>query len=205
MPNRYRNLYWHSENDDTLQMWLLKQLFLCYFKNCDTPFLARSSLPEWETRQWSNSLYLNYLGNCLNSYLPFVSENKTWLEKLNMTRMSLENLHKISWFLSSVNTFMPVSHYHFISVQLLNHSVTSDFLWPHGLQHARLPCPAPTPGACSNSCPLSRWCHPAISSSVIPFSSCLQSLLHQGLFQWISSSHQVAKVAQLQLQPQSFQ
>ena len=46
---------------------------------------------------------------------------------------------------------------------------------PHGLQHARLPCPSPTPGACSNSCPLSRWCHPTISSSVIPFSSCLQS------------------------------
>ena len=51
----------------------------------------------------------------------------------------------------------------------------SDSLQPHGLQHARLPCPSPTPGAYSNSCPLSRWCHPTISSSVIPFSSCLQS------------------------------
>ena len=122
MPNRYRNLYWHSENDDALQMWLLKQLFLCYFKNGHTPFLARSSLPEWETRQWSNSLYLNYLGNCLNSDLPFVSENKTWLEKLNMTRMGLENFHKTSWFPSSVNTFMPVSHYHLSSVaQSLSH------------------------------------------------------------------------------------
>ena len=97
-------------------MWLLKQLFLCHFKNGHTPFLARSSLPEWETRQWSNSLYLNYLGNCLNSDLPFVSENKTWLEKLNITRMGLENFHKTSWFLSSVNTFMPVSHYHLSSV-----------------------------------------------------------------------------------------
>ena len=48
-------------------------------------------------------------------------------------------------------------------------------LWAHGLQHARLPCPSPTPRACSNSCPLSQWCHPTISSSVIPFSSCLQS------------------------------
>ena len=48
-------------------------------------------------------------------------------------------------------------------------------LWPHGLQHARLPCPTPTPKACSNSCLKSRWCHPAISSSVVPFSSCLQS------------------------------
>ena len=54
-------------------------------------------------------------------------------------------------------------------------SVMSDSLWPHGLHHARLPCPSPTPGACSNSCPLSQWCHPTISSSVIPLSSCLQS------------------------------
>ena len=54
-------------------------------------------------------------------------------------------------------------------------SVMSDSLWPHGLQHARLPCPSPTPGACANSCPSSRWCHPTISSSLIPFSSCLQS------------------------------
>ena len=45
----------------------------------------------------------------------------------------------------------------------------------HGLKYARLPCPSPTPGACSNSCPLSRWCHPTISSSVVPFSSCLQT------------------------------
>ena len=51
----------------------------------------------------------------------------------------------------------------------------SDSMWPHGLQHARLPCPLPTPGACSNSCPLSRWCHPTISSSVVHFSSCLWS------------------------------
>ena len=52
----------------------------------------------------------------------------------------------------------------------------SDSLQPHGLQHARLLCTSPTPGACSNSCPSRRWCHPTISSSVIPFSSCFQSL-----------------------------
>ena len=61
------------------------------------------------------------------------------------------------------------------SVQF-NHSVVSDSLWPHGLQHARLPCSSSTQGAYSNSCPLSQWCHPIISSSVIPFSSCPQSL-----------------------------
>ena len=55
-------------------------------------------------------------------------------------------------------------------------SVMSDSLWPHELQHARPPCPLPTSRVHSNSCPLSRWCHPAISSSVVPFSSCPQSL-----------------------------
>ena len=51
----------------------------------------------------------------------------------------------------------------------------SNSLWPHGLQQTSLSCPSPTPSACSNSCPLSQWCYPTISSSVIPFSSCLQS------------------------------
>ena len=55
------------------------------------------------------------------------------------------------------------------------HSVVSDSLWPHGLQHTRLPCPSSTPGVYSNSCPLSRWCHPITSSSLSPFSSHLQS------------------------------
>ena len=61
-------------------------------------------------------------------------------------------------------------------------SVVSSSLRPHGLQHARPPCPPPTPGVHSKSHPSSWWCHPAISSSVIPFSSCPQSLQHQGLF-----------------------
>ena len=55
-------------------------------------------------------------------------------------------------------------------------------LWPHGLQHTRLPCPSPTPGVYSNSCPLSRWCYPNISSTVVPFSSCLQSFISSGSF-----------------------
>ena len=67
------------------------------------------------------------------------------------------------------------------SVQL-NHSVESDSLRPHGLHHARLPYPSPTPGACTNSCPLSLWCHPNISSSDISFSSCLQSFPASGSF-----------------------
>ena len=66
---------------------------------------------------------------------------------------------------------------------LFNCSVVADSLQPHRLRHARLPCPSPTPRVYSNSCPLSRWCHPTISSSVIPFSSCLQSFPGSGSFQ----------------------
>ena len=62
-------------------------------------------------------------------------------------------------------------------------SVVSDFLQPHGLQHTRPPCPSPSPRAYSNSCPSSQWSHPTISSSVIPFSSCLQSFPASGSFQ----------------------
>ena len=68
------------------------------------------------------------------------------------------------------------------SVQF-SHSIVSDSLWPHGLQHARPPCPSPTPGVYSNSSPLSRWYHPTISSSVVPFCSCLQSFPASGSFE----------------------
>ena len=71
-------------------------------------------------------------------------------------------------------------------------SCPTDSLRPHGLQHARPPCPSPSPGACSNSCPLSQWCHPTISSFVVPFSHCLQSFPASGSL-WISSSHQVGQ------------
>ena len=69
----------------------------------------------------------------------------------------------------------------FSSVQF-SYSVLSNSLWPHGLQHVRPPCPSPTPGVYQNSCPLSQWCHSTISSSVILFSSCLQSFPASGSF-----------------------
>ena len=73
----------------------------------------------------------------------------------------------------------------YASVQF-SRSVMSNSLRPQGLQHARLPCPSPAPGAYSNSCPLSRWCHPTSSSSVIPFYSRLQPSQHQGLLsEWV--------------------
>ena len=76
---------------------------------------------------------------------------------------------------------------------LFNRSVVSDSLRPHRLQHTRLSFPSPAPGAYSNSCSSSRWCHPTISSSVSPFSAFSLSQL-QGLFQWVGSLHQVAKL-----------
>ena len=65
---------------------------------------------------------------------------------------------------------------------LFSYSEVSDSLQPHGMQHTRLPCPSASPGACSNSCQLSWWCHPTISSSVVSFSSCLQSFPASGSF-----------------------
>ena len=79
-------------------------------------------------------------------------------------------------------------------------SVMSNSLRPHGLQHARPPCPSPTPKVYSNSCPSSWWCHPAILSSESPSPPTFSLSQHQSLFKWVSSSHQVAKVLEFQIQ-----
>ena len=106
--------------------------------------------------------------------------------------------HKLYLHLSIASFMCEI--YKYSSVQF-SHSVMSDSLWSHELQHTRPPCPSPTPRVQSNSCPLSRWCHPAISSSVIPFSSCLQSLPVSGsfpmsqLFAWGGQSIEVSASA----------
>ena len=93
-----------------------------------------------------------------------------WLLHSDWVTLSLSiGIYWFHWFKASVQ---------FSSV----HSVVSHSLRPHGLQHTKLPCPSPTPGVYSNSCPLSQWCHPTISSSVVPFSSCLQSFPASGSF-----------------------
>ena len=84
-------------------------------------------------------------------------------------------------------------------------SVVTDSLWPHESQHTKPPCPSPNLGIHPNPCPLSRWCHPTISSSVIPSPLTFNLSQHQGLFKWVSSLHQVAKVLEFQLQHQSYQ
>ena len=72
-------------------------------------------------------------------------------------------------------------------------------LWSHGLQHTRLPCPLLSPGVCSDSCPLTQWCHPTISSPLVPSPPAFNLSQHQDLFQRVNSSHEVAKVLEFQL------
>ena len=90
------------------------------------------------------------------------------------------------------------------SVQFIS-SVVADSLRPYELQHARLPCLSPAPRACSNSCLSSQWCHPTISSSVVPFSSCLQSFPASGSFPMSQFFAAGGQVLELQLQHQFFQ
>ena len=95
--------------------------------------------------------------------IPYLEQKLLWME-LNFQQ----------WFFNRILLFSSVQ---------FSHSVVSNSLWPHGLQHARPLCLSLTPRVYSNSCPLSRWCHPTISSSVVPFSSCPQSFPASGSFQ----------------------
>ena len=100
------------------------------------------------------------------------------------------------------------NHAILLSVQF-SCSVMSESLQPHEQQHFRSPCPSPTPGVYPNSCPLSRWCHPAISSSVVPLSSCLQSFLTSGSFQmsqlFTSGGQSVGVSASISVLPMNIQ
>ena len=104
---------------------------------------------------------------------------------------------------------LPISHLFYAWLVLLSCSVVSDSLWPLGLQHVRLPCPSLSPGVCSNSCPSSWWCSPTISSSVTPFSSCLQSFPESGSFPvsqfFISASQSIVASASASVLPMNIQ
>ena len=105
--------------------------------------------------------------------------------------------------LKEIVSLIPLSDLCFTSVQF-SRSAVSNSLWPHESQHARPPCPSPTPGVYPNSCPLSRWYHPTISSSVVPFSSSLQSFPTSGSFQksqLFTSSSQNIGVASFNISP----
>ena len=124
-----------------------------------TDFVSHTKLRKsWMIIKWSLPNY-----TLLPTQILFPRVNTTFIHPSDENKQMIEISHQLH------------------SVQF-SHSVMSNSLWPHGLQHARLPCSSPTPGACSNSCPFSRRCHPTISSSVVPFSSCLQSFLASGSF-----------------------
>ena len=133
-----------------------------------------------------------------SSSLPQNQRSKTDNSKLLITWLVLLTSAPIIRLFYTKVTWLT-----FISVQF-SHSVMSDSLQPYEPQHIRPPCLSPTPGVHPNPCLLSRWCHPTISFSVIPF-SCPQSFPASGFFPWVSSSHEVAKVLEFQLQHQSFQ
>ena len=113
------------------------------------------------------------------------------------------NLSLLHWQASS----LLLSHNKVESLSLLSfsHSVVSDSLWLHELQHARLPCPSPSPGVFSNSCPSSRWFHLTILSPIIPFFSCFQSFPASGSFPMSRLFASDGQVLELQFQHQSFQ
>ena len=121
---------------------------------------------------------------------PFFS--KAWVVH---TALAMKHKLRVSgeMFANSVHaqplslSFFHGSHMTQLRLSQFSRSVVSDSLGSHGLQHTRLPCPSPTPGACSNSCSSSQWCHPTVSFSVIPFSSCLQSFPGSGSFQMSQS------------------
>ena len=163
------------------------------------PFLFPGDLPDPGIEPWSPALqedplplshWIRPLGcqvtqlipdgakqRALSLNLAFTMRNKVsdYTKKLNVKcwdeRLEFSNSPSNSPLLLSLTILL-----------FFSHSVVSSSLQLHGLQHSRLPCPSPSPSACSNSCPLSRWCHPTISSSVVPFSSCPQSSQYQGLF-----------------------
>ena len=117
----------------------------------------------------------------------FLAWSQSWSKHRSLGKRKVTSLNK-SYLLFSFLSLLEISSLTSLcgslshqSVQF-SRSVVSDSLRPHESQHARPPCPSQTPGVYSNSCPLSRWCHPTISSSVIPFSTCPQSLAASGSF-----------------------
>ena len=136
-----------------------------------------NEFPEWLNRirnqEWLSVVAYYHRGRRVNK--------EDWEEVDSIWQMWFENTGWLSPFALHLKLYcvcvFSSSDNHF------SHSVMSDSFRPHGLQHARPPCPSPTPGVHPNSCPLSRWCHPAISSSAVPFFSCLQSFLVSGSFQ----------------------
>ena len=144
----------------------------------------RSLVGSWRVRRdWATSLSLSLscIGEGNGKCLENAKDGGAWWAAVYGVTQSRTRL---KWLSSSIHMYAYTHMYIFV---LFRCSVMSDCLW---LQHTRLPCASPAPRACSHSCPSSRWCHPAISSSVVPFSSCPQSFPASGSFpmSWLFTS-----------------
>ena len=126
---------------------------------------------------------MKWVSTSYNCSIPFIIQNSIywWMKWKFISAFLYWTLYFCHYVIFSVNCYWKYDYYGISSVQF-SHSVMCS-LRHHGLQHTRPPCPSPAPRVHSNSCPLSRWCHPTISSSVFPFSSCLQSFPASGSFQ----------------------
>ena len=129
------------------------------------------------------TLFKFWFNRCLRSILTFLRQNVSPFVSL-FVHLENQFLKHPAWRLTGMHygNNLTAARLLVLSSVQLSLSVMSDSLWPHGLQHSRLPCPSPTPRAYSNSCPSSWWCHPTISSSAVPFSFCLQSFPASGSF-----------------------
>ena len=160
------------------------------FSVCHPPFLLS------ESTESSNSYTLAFRPRSEVTFLLIQSVSHDMLQQLLLERR---------YVICYPNKLSPSRSWIMAPSVQFSCSVVSDSLRPHELQHARLPCPSPTHGAYSNSCPLSWWCHPTFYPLSSPSPPDLNLFQHQGIFKWVSSSHQVAKVLEFQLQHQSFQ
>ena len=163
--------------------------------------------PTCKEKPWNIAFLWLRKGRILSFLEFFTSVSIPWTILLQSIKTELCILHEYLYWIEpiillieSMKMFIDSINIEFIfsSVQF-SRSVVSNSLQSHESQHARPPCPSPTPGVHSDSRPSSQWCHPAISSSVVPFSSCPHPSQHQSLFQWVNSSHEVAEVLEFQL------
>ena len=131
------------------------------------------------------------------------------LEQRTWTCLRISDLLRIFWVIAVEHNNKCNEHSFSCSSVQFSHSVVSDSLWPHEPQQARPPCPSPTPRVYPNSCPLSWWCHLTISSSVLPFSSCLQSFPTSGSFQmsqlFTSGGQNIGVIASTSVHPMNTQ
>ena len=171
---------------------LVSSLEKCLFRSSDLFWLFFEHRAAWavyilEINPWWVTLLANIFSRSVGSLFVALMVSFTVQKSLSLIRSHLfifvfifitlgGRSKKILLQFMSGSVLPMFSSKSFIRSDQISRSVVSDSLRPHELQHARPPCPSPTPGVHSDSCPSSQWCHPAISSSVVPFSSCPQSL-----------------------------